>query len=65
MKKNNYEVLWNLYHTILVLLLAGLLIVEIMEYNKLPSCLTMCCKDKIKHKQTTILGSESMRVTNG
>lgn len=65
MKKNNYEILWNVYHTILVLLLAGLLVIETLEYVRIPSCLTMCCKDKIKHKQTTMLGSESMGVTNG
>ena len=30
--KKRYEVLWNVYHSIIVILLAGLLVVEILEY---------------------------------
>jgi|TARA_B000000609_G_scaffold35945_1_gene25311 hypothetical protein len=33
MKKNKYEyLLWNVYHTILAILLAGLLIIELLEF---------------------------------
>jgi hypothetical protein len=40
MKKNNYEyLLWNAYHTVIVILLAGLLVVEIMEYIKFGVCI--------------------------
>tara|TARA_R100001509_G_scaffold152880_1_gene113431 strand:+ start:705 stop:839 length:135 start_codon:yes stop_codon:yes gene_type:complete len=34
-KKSKYEyLLWNAYHTVIVILLAGLLIVEVAEYFK-------------------------------
>ena len=32
MRKNKYEILWNVYHTILVILLAGLLVIETLEF---------------------------------
>tara|TARA_B100000287_G_scaffold403195_1_gene424798 strand:- start:13996 stop:14139 length:144 start_codon:yes stop_codon:yes gene_type:complete len=46
MKKNNYEILWNVYHTILVLLLAGLLVIETLEFMGIPSCSAICCYDE-------------------
>tara|TARA_B100001248_G_scaffold9201_1_gene6094 strand:- start:417 stop:569 length:153 start_codon:yes stop_codon:yes gene_type:complete len=36
-KANRYEVLWNLYHTVIVILLAGILIVEWLEYLRYPA----------------------------
>ena len=36
-KENRYEVLWNLYHTVIVILLAGILIVEWLEYLRYPA----------------------------
>ena len=40
MKKSKYEyLLWNGYHTVIVILLAGLLVVEIMEYIKFGVCI--------------------------
>ena len=40
MKKSKYEyLLWNGYHTVIVILLAGLLAVEIMEYIKFGVCI--------------------------
>jgi len=30
--KNRYEILWNVYHTILAVLLAGILIIETLEF---------------------------------
>jgi len=36
-KKNNYEILWNVYHTIIVILLAGILLIEVMEYLRYPA----------------------------
>tara|TARA_Y100000816_G_C25951369_1_gene496306 strand:- start:359 stop:493 length:135 start_codon:yes stop_codon:yes gene_type:complete len=39
MKKNDkkYEILWTAYHTAIVILLAGLLIVEVLEYLRYPA----------------------------
>jgi|TARA_B100002019_G_scaffold171635_1_gene148331 hypothetical protein len=40
MKKSKYEyLLWNAYHTVIVILLGGLLVVEIMEYIKFGVCI--------------------------
>ena len=40
MKKSKYEyLLWNAYHTVIVIFLAGLLVVEIMEYIKFGVCI--------------------------
>lgn len=36
-KENRYEVLWNLYHTVIVILLAGILLVEWLEYLRYPA----------------------------
>ncbi len=39
MKKSDkkYEILWTAYHTAIVILLAGLLIVEVLEYLRYPA----------------------------
>lgn len=36
-KENRYEVLWNAYHTLIVILLAGILLIEFMEYMRYPA----------------------------
>tara|TARA_B000000532_G_scaffold241095_1_gene232935 strand:- start:844 stop:996 length:153 start_codon:yes stop_codon:yes gene_type:complete len=36
-KENRYEVLWNLYHTLILILLAGILLVEVLEYLRYPA----------------------------
>ena len=43
-KKSKYEyLLWNAYHTVIVILLAGLLIVEVAEYFTNTKCGQMLC----------------------
>lgn len=36
-KENRYEVLWNFYHTLILILLAGILLVEVLEYLRYPA----------------------------